>query len=201
MAASYLDEIRSVQPQGPYLLAGWSMGGLIALEAARQLLSASQEVAPVAMLDTYLSLKDFPQQELDEQSVLHRIAPQLNIPIVELKGMPLDRQWERIAELADKAEGIGIAEIRRLAAVCKKHLLALSRYEIRPYSGTVALFTAESGRSRRDSRWKSLLPKLSVEEVPGDHFTMLRDPHVKSLAERLGHFLSGCEGTKERATP
>ena len=70
MAAWYVKEIRDVQPQGPYLLGGWSMGGLIALEAARQLLAAGQAVALVAMFDTYLSLDDFPQHELDEQSVL-----------------------------------------------------------------------------------------------------------------------------------
>ena len=45
MAASYLEEIRAAQPQGPYLLAGWSMGGLIALEAARQLVAAGDPQA------------------------------------------------------------------------------------------------------------------------------------------------------------
>ena len=43
MAAWYVKEIRGVQPQGPYLLGGWSMGGLIALEAARQLNAAGQD--------------------------------------------------------------------------------------------------------------------------------------------------------------
>jgi thioesterase domain-containing protein len=200
MAASYLGEIRSVQRTGPYLLAGWSMGGLIALEAARQLL-AGDEAVLVAMLDTYLSLNDFPQQELDEQSLLHRIAPQFNIPIVEMRGLPLDRQWERIAALAEKAEGVGIAEIRRLAAACKTHLAALARYQIRPYAGEVAHFTAEKGRSKRNVRWKSLFSNLCVESVPGDHFSMLREPHVHVLAERLDKLLSKCEGIKERAAP
>ncbi len=189
MAASYLEEIRSVQPQGPYSLAGWSMGGLIALEAAGQLLAAGQEAALVAMLDTYLSAKDIPKQELDEQSVLHRIAPQLKVPIAELKGLPLDRQWERIGELADSASGIGIAEIRRLAAACKAHLAALARYKPRPCSGPAVLFAAESGRSSRDGRWTKLCPKLCIEPMPGDHFSMLREPNVQVLAERLGRFL------------
>ncbi|MGD0901138.1 MAG: amino acid adenylation domain-containing protein, partial [Thermoguttaceae bacterium] len=48
MAAFYLSEIREVQPHGPYLLAGWSMGGLIALEAANRLRAAGEEVALVA---------------------------------------------------------------------------------------------------------------------------------------------------------
>ena len=52
MAELYLSEIRQVQPHGPYLLAGWSLGGLIALEAAQQLPAAGEEVALVAMFDT-----------------------------------------------------------------------------------------------------------------------------------------------------
>ena len=58
MADCYLREIRQVQPRGPYLLAGWSMGGLIALEAAARLEAAGEDVALVAMLDSYLSDQD-----------------------------------------------------------------------------------------------------------------------------------------------
>jgi amino acid adenylation domain-containing protein len=194
MAAWYIEEMREIQPQGPYLLVGWSMGGLIALDAAQQLLAVGQEVALLAMLDTYLSLKDSREQDWDEQSVLHRIAPQLNIPIGELKNLPLPQQWDRIAELANHASGVGIAEIRRLAAACQAHLLALSRYEPRHYVGPCLLFPAESGRSGRDRRWKALCPELCVEPVPGDHSSMLREPYVRVLAERLGRYMQMCDG-------
>jgi len=146
------------------------------------------------MLDTYLSLKDSREQDWDEQSVLHRIAPQLNIPIGELKNLPLPQQWDRIAELANHASGVGIAEIRRLAAACQAHLLALSRYEPRHYVGPCLLFPAESGRSGRDRRWKALCPELCVEPVPGDHSSMLREPYVRVLAERLGRYMQMCDG-------
>ncbi len=195
MAASYVKEIRDVQPQGPYLLSGWSMGGLIALEAARQLLAAGQEVALVAMLDTYLSLQDFQEQDFDEQSLLQRIAGQLHVPLTALADLPLQQQWERIAELAKNASGIGIAEIRRLAATCKAHLLALSRYEPSPYSGRCVLFPAQSGRAGPDQRWKTLCPKLCIEPVPGDHFSILREPHVQVLAERIDRYLQACDET------
>ena len=166
------------------------MGGLIALEAARQLLAAGQAVALVAMFDTYLSLKDFPEQDMDDQAVLQRIAPQLNVPVAELKGLPLAQQWDKIAELADKASGIGIAEIRRLAAACKAHFRALSRHEPRPYAGRCVLFPAQSSGHHvlmaggLDRRWKDLCPELCIEPAPGDHFSMLREPHVQVLAER-----------------
>ncbi|WP_293128195.1 non-ribosomal peptide synthetase [Microcoleus sp. bin38.metabat.b11b12b14.051] len=52
MAADYIAALRTVQPQGPYFLGGWSFGGLVAFEMAQQLLAAGEEVALLAVLDT-----------------------------------------------------------------------------------------------------------------------------------------------------
>ncbi len=191
MAASYLREIRGVQSRGPYLLAGWSMGGLIALEAAQQLAAAGEEVSLLAMLDTYLSMPAFEKLDLNEQSVIRWIAPQLNLSTRELKKLSLEQQWERIAEQANLAEGIEVAAIRRMAAVCKAHLAACAHYQPQPYQGAAVLFPAEVGRGRLERRWKSLCPRLRVEQpVPGNHYSMLRKPHVDVLAERLGRYLA-----------
>jgi thioesterase domain-containing protein len=189
MAAQYVCEIRQCQPQGPYLLAGWSMGGLLALEAARQLTAAGEAPALVAMFDTYLSLGDLPQHEPDEQSPLAQIASQLNVAVAELKDLPLARQWERIAELAENQSGEGIAEIRRLAAVCRAQLAAVASFQLQPYDGPAVLFASERGHSEADRHWPEFCRKLRVEKVSGDHFSMLREPHVRALAERLGSLL------------
>lgn len=73
MAAYYLDEIRTVQPQGPYLLSGQSSGGLVAFEAARQLHAQGEEVALLALIDSYA-----PPPRAHES---HHIAP--TIPITK----------------------------------------------------------------------------------------------------------------------
>ncbi|MEG4318292.1 MULTISPECIES: amino acid adenylation domain-containing protein [unclassified Microcoleus] len=52
MAADYIAALRTVQPQGPYFLGGWSFGGLVAFEMAQQLLGAGEEVAMLAVIDT-----------------------------------------------------------------------------------------------------------------------------------------------------
>jgi thioesterase domain-containing protein len=77
-----------------------------------------------------------------------------------------------------------------LAAVCKAHLLACSRYRGKRYEGAAVLFLAEAGRSRPERRWKSFCPRLRVESVPGDHYSMLRKPNVNLLAERLERYLA-----------
>ncbi len=52
MAALYLDEVRRVQPEGPYHLGGWSLGGIVAFEMARRLVERGERVATLALLDT-----------------------------------------------------------------------------------------------------------------------------------------------------
>jgi len=185
MASLYVSELREVQPEGPYALCGWSMGGLIALEMAQQLAALGQSTALLAMLDSYLSTTEYENLELDERSVLRWIAPHLGLALADLKGLPLDQQWERIAEKANLAQGIGVAEIRRLAAVCRAHLAAAARYRPRPYGGRVVLFRAGRASGALDGRWRSLCPALEIERIPGDHYSILRPPDVNALAERL----------------
>ena len=52
MAAYYIEQIRTVQPEGPYLLGGLCVGGFLAFEMARQLQNQGQTIAMVALLDT-----------------------------------------------------------------------------------------------------------------------------------------------------
>ena len=53
LAARHLEAVRSVQPEGPYLLGGWSFGGRVAFEMARQLEAAGQAVEPLVLIDAH----------------------------------------------------------------------------------------------------------------------------------------------------
>ncbi|MEN6405045.1 MAG: amino acid adenylation domain-containing protein [Thermoguttaceae bacterium] len=185
MAECYVDEIRGVQPHGPYLLSGWSLGGLIALETAHRLKVAGEDVSLLAMFDTHLSMADYEKLDLDEASIIRWIAPYLNLSLPKLKAMTLEQQWEEIARQANLTEGFGVTEIRRLAQVCRAHLTAAANYRPQPYLGRVVLFQAEEPRGRLDRRWRTLCPSLRVESTPGNHYSMLRKPDVTSLVERL----------------
>jgi len=189
MAALYRKEIQSVQAQGPYLLAGWSLGGLIAWETAQQLTRAGERVALLALLDTHLSTADFENRQFDDPAALHWLAPHLNLSIAELKKLPLERQWERIAEQAQSARGIDMPDIQRLAAVCRAQLVAAGRYCPQAYAGPAVLFQAGSRRGFSKRQWRLLCPALQVEVVPGDHYSMLQQPQVAVLAERLDVYL------------
>jgi len=200
MASYYLDEIRSEQPHGPYLLAGWSMGGLIALEMTRRLAALGEQVLLVAMLDTYLTVSNRTLDEIGDGAVMETVASRLNIPMRDIQRLPPDRRWDYVADKARDGHGIGVAAIRRLAETCQAHLTACKKHKARPYHGPAVLLRASEPRRRRDEPWAPVCPQLQVEQVPGDHFTMLQDAHVQVLAERLGHYLRSSDETTDNIT-
>jgi thioesterase domain-containing protein len=65
MAADYIKEIRTVQPEGPYLLAGYSSGGVVAFEMAQQLQAQGQQVELLALIDSYCPVYFNPQSFSD----------------------------------------------------------------------------------------------------------------------------------------
>jgi thioesterase domain-containing protein len=191
MATCYLEEMRGVQQRGPYLLAGWSMGGLIAMELVRRLEELGQRVAMLILFDTHLSDAQRSVCALDDASVMNWIAPHVEIPPDQLRALPQKQQWEVIAEQASRSEGIDAVEVCRLANVCKSHWAAISRHEPKPYRGESVLFQAAIPDLKLEGQWKSLCPRFHAEQTPGDHYSMLRPPNVDALAKRVGFHLSG----------
>jgi thioesterase domain-containing protein len=110
--------------------------------------------------------------------------------------MPIDQQWAFIEEKAQREAGVPLADLRRLANVCKAHLTAIWRFRPQPYVGPAVLLRATQPRRRLDRRWKTVCPQLQVERAPGNHFTMLRTPYMETLAERLNRILdeAGVDG-------
>jgi thioesterase domain-containing protein len=190
MAAFYRGQLHRVQPTGPYLLAGWSMGGLVALEMAQQLRAANQEISLLAMFDTYLAVPDAIEFDPGDHSRMWWIASKLSLPASELEDRPLAEQWTRIAARAQQTAGDGALEIYRLAVTCAAHLRAIERYQLRPYPGCVVLFQAGARRIDPGGEWHSFFPRLRVEVVPGNHYTIFQRPQVDFLAGRLSRYLA-----------
>ena len=193
MASCYVEEIREFQPDGPYLISGWSLGGLIALEVARKLEEAGARVPLLVMYDTYLRVSNRDVPEMSDASLMLRIAPQLRIPLGQLQAISPQQQWDLIAERAVQSAGVGIEEIRRLADTCRAHMAAVARFQPTTYTGAVMLFRADQARQDLDPRWTEICPRLRVAKVPGDHYTMLQKPNVDVLAARLDAELAAAE--------
>jgi amino acid adenylation domain-containing protein len=166
LARSYLDAVRRAVPKGPYLLGGWSFGGLVAAEMARALRHAGEEVSLLALLDSHA--RSDPHPDANELATL--TAWELG------DGQSWPQQY--------------FATVERIVYA---HLSAAGRWTPKPYDGRAILFAAHRRGVVRDATlgWGPLMPRLSVIEVEADHFSLLREPAVDQVAEKLRAALAG----------
>ena len=201
MAAHYLGALREVQPEGPYRLAGWSMGGVVAYEMARQLAEGGERVELLALIDAASPDRWAGEPEPDETEMVALFAADLarlhgvGIPDVDLSGLGEEGALELVLDLGRKAgllpPGVELAELRRLFERFRANRRALSSYEPLPLAGDagdtgeigeIAIFRAAGHDVSGWSRW--VKGRLQVFDLPGDHYTLLRD-EVETLAARL----------------
>ncbi|HTG36439.1 MAG TPA: non-ribosomal peptide synthase/polyketide synthase [Thermoanaerobaculia bacterium] len=194
MAAVYVNALLSFQPQGPYLLAGSSLGGLIAFEMARKLRSLQREVAFLALLDAPDPAR-FARQQGDaegdaELSILQHVAQ--GAPGVSLGDLRALAPEERLRLILDHgrragtlAGSFGLPELRRLVRVVHANRQAVRAYEPQPFDTSLFYIRAEEGLGD-DAVWAGLaLGGAEVHEAPGNHLSMHFPPHAETLAARL----------------
>ncbi|MFG6662127.1 beta-ketoacyl synthase N-terminal-like domain-containing protein [Sulfitobacter sp. 916] len=203
-AADYIAEIRALQPQGPYLLAGYSGGGITAYEMAQQLKAAGQEVAVLAMLDTPLPVR--PSLSKIDKAHIKLAELRRKGPVYLLEWARNRWAWERERrrapqETSGEGEGVSFNSLRIQAAF----LRAVGRYETPQWDGPMTLFrppldrhwavsdgqyvTAEKEYVYEDNQWRQYAPRLQVIEVPGDHVSMVLAPNVTVLAQELAEVI------------
>jgi acyl transferase domain-containing protein/thioesterase domain-containing protein/acyl carrier protein len=199
-ATDYIAEMRQVQPHGPYLLGGFSGGGITAYEIARQLEQAGETVSLLVMLDTPLPVGT-PLKRIDKAI----------IKLAELRkgGVAFLWNWakQRIRWELDRL-GNGPAEpdtprTHQLnnEAIQAAFLRSLPLYQVHQWNGTAMLFrppldrqwqvtggrwvSAEREYLDADNGWTRYMPKLRVLEVPGNHDSMVLEPNVRVMATLL----------------
>ncbi len=196
MAAHYITELREIQPVGPYFIGGRSLGGTIAFEMARQLRAAGQEIALLALLDTY-------------PSKTVRLAERLASHATNLKRLSLKEKFKYVLDstrfvprqvksrvwrtIYDSLQKRGRTLPRALHSMMEFNSLAAHRYVPQAYDGKVNLFWASSDLRASDDSvkgWRALaLGGIEVQEIPGNHFDIIKEPHVGVLASKLNDCL------------
>ncbi len=196
MAAYYIQAMRTVQPKGPYLLGGWSMGGVVAFEMAQQLHAQGELVALLAMFDGRIPTPGviFPEQDLEAISLVERYFGISFGPMESLTELPEDHQLAFILEQA-KISGLVPAELdafqaRRFVALLRSDLRATQNYQLHVYAGRITFFkaneTLENPSSDPTMGWGDWARGgVEVHIVPGNHANMIYEPHVEVLARKL----------------
>ena len=205
MARDYLQEVRSVQPRGPYFLGGFSGGGIAAFEMAQQLRADGEEVGLLVFLDTVTAFNS-PLRPIERA--------QIQLDNLRDRGPGYIKKWavnrvmwerEKRRRLSDE---FAVAPDGALhsTAIEAAFYRALGRYDTEYYDGVITLYRPalsplhvfgpdrQINIDRRfifhDNGWGPFCRQIVVTEVPGDHTGMVLEPNVRVLA---GHMRSALE--------
>jgi acyl transferase domain-containing protein/thioesterase domain-containing protein len=188
LASHYIQEMRSLQPDGPYFLMGLSLGGAIAYEMAQQLISQNQKVELLIMFDTPLISSDISYYPIP-QRILNRFLMLIDyiwrlgwlevtnrIKVrVKIKLRPIISKWFPKVNIPKPL--VSISDIQE--------------YLPKPYSGYVLLFKATHSYpdfriNFLEEKWKQLVQGgIDVCEIFGSHNSILEKPHAKTIAEKI----------------
>ncbi|MET9323080.1 amino acid adenylation domain-containing protein [Streptomyces sp. NPDC003038] len=197
MAADYVEQLRSVQPEGPYHLLGWSWGGRIAHEVAVRLRDHGQEVALLAVMDAHPAASEGAQAGEEEfvsyilyelgldQSVLGQDQP----PTFDrLRDVLADSGSPLAAVVADSGSALSSldeATLRALFEVYRNTAGIGSEPPEAPFDGDLLLFTAslEPGAAGLVDRWRPYVGKrIENHEIECAHLDMADPEPLSKIA-------------------
>ena len=208
LAALYVDAVREARPSGPYLLGGWSMGGVVAYEMARLLRAEGCEVARVVLLDApppRLGRIESPvaadgkTEEYDAARIAANFVRDLTggravVDPQELRGPDDDARLERVLEICRAAgvlpPGAGRDRLIELLETFERNSRAVRAYDPSPYGGRIDWLRAQrTAELLPDDGWKNLAADARIVHLPGDHYSLLARPDVERLAEEVARLL------------
>jgi thioesterase domain-containing protein/acyl carrier protein len=200
VAAEYLTLIRSVQRRGPYLLGGYSYGGIVAYEMAHQLLQLGEDVALLVLFDT-----ENPNVPAREYSLGERIAVNWrssqsgNVAgkLLQLGGRFSSGLIQRLRTESETAsarkllkQGVRADDERlRYVQIREANLEALEAYRATELDATMLLFRSDEISDKfdlsEDYDWTPMVRRLLIERVPGKHLDIFDEPNVSIMADKL----------------
>ena len=203
IATLYIKEIRSVQASGPYYLGGYSFGGILAMEMARQLRAEGEKVALLTLFDAINPVKPPRRYTLKERIAL-RSRVIAGKSLWQKLAYVFDRGFRKLAviilvmryrinrlayKIFSKRKEM-VASHYRTMRVQEAHIQALGDYRPSLYHGKLTLIRAENPNDgfEFDSElgWGGLAADgIEVHDVPGEHETIFHEPHVQILAATM----------------
>jgi thioesterase domain-containing protein len=184
--------MRTVQPQGPYRLLGWSFGGNVAAEIAHQLESAGDNVDILILLDTSLATQGEPPAELDEGQLLLYAAKNLGI---DIEGVPIDQAKQHFlgAMLGQGLIPLGtdLPILERIVAAMQRSISMMHRQEISLIEAPILYVRASDNTLQCLEASLSAVTSGSViiEQVSETHGKMCSDESSPKLADHINNFM------------
>ena len=218
-AAEYVPLIKAIQPEGPYVFVGWSLGGILAYEVARQMEEEGIEVAYVGLLDTVMpgtkipDTKDEVRKRWERYAAFAKKTYNVDYPIPYDKLVDSDDEGQiRIITDLVKLSGAkipgGIIEHQRTSWLDNR---AIQTAELKEYGGHVTLYLAdkyhddaialEPAYATREEHggWGPVVKDLEIVYVGGDHLAVVDEPYIGKIAAHLSKTLENIESARTGA--
>jgi amino acid adenylation domain-containing protein len=196
LAAYYIQQIQAIQPQGPYYLVGMSYGGSVAYEMARQMAQMGLAVGLVGLLDTYGPQSSALPSRERLSAHWRSLKQQKRAYLHDQVKRRLDRLRVRYARIMRQL-GRPVSYELRYKIILSDNLKAAAAYRPQVYGGRLALFRATDAIFYPQSYleaglgWRDLVGSLDIYDVPGDHMTMVEEPHAAVLAQQMQQAMLG----------
>jgi len=209
IASSYVKAIREVQPEGPYLLGGWSFGGLAAFEMAQQLRKQGQQTDLLVIIDAPAPARQLRRfASADTAQILSILAMEM----ASGEGIDPRALVEDLRRLSDRGRQVkhvvdyirahndslvippyADRYLQRCLELFESRIESGKHYAPQVYCGPITLLRAEERVLEAEGEvidatlgWQALSAEpVKVFVVPGNHATLIREPHVNSLAGQL----------------
>ncbi|MFD9430910.1 beta-ketoacyl synthase N-terminal-like domain-containing protein [Streptomyces sp. NPDC060002] len=216
-ARRYAEAIIAAHPDGPCLLGGWSFGGFLAQETARQLTAAGRAVPLVVLID---SVRPLPRPGRTQADRVRAHLTGFARHVADTYGVRMGLPYDELVAMDDDRERIDLV-LRTLRGAVEVPAAALEHQRAsyldlrvgeahRPgrHDGRVILYratepaphTVRDPAYERDDEtlgWDEVCPRLTVVPVPGHHLSLLDPPHVDVIAAHLRQVLATPSGAAE----
>ncbi|MFD4443269.1 polyketide synthase Pks13 [Nocardia sp. NPDC058519] len=219
-ARQYLPELRKIQGEGPYVLYGWSLGAVLAIQVGQMLRSEGADVRYVGLIDLAMTVEDednSPEERVRRLERYQAFAKKTyNVPaeldrdqIEELAAASDAEQFSMISDLI-KLSGAkipgGVLEHQRTSWIEQRAL-----QQVRPsqYNGDVVLYLADRYHDgaielepryadrRPDGGWAEYVPNLEIVHIPGDHLQIVDEPRIGQIGADLAAKLAAISAKGE----
>ncbi len=203
IAKVYLEDIRKIQPEGPYLLGGYSFGGLVAYEMAQQLRAAGVETSKLLLFDTPnplspvrpFTLPERIKAQWDSQGDGGGIRKLAGLGKRVASGLIFRIRFELENRMAARSSAASGEHLRHIQSRLQ-HDALYDAYQPQPYGGPTCLFIAREGGGDKfayeeNLGWNGWLSgEFQVIDVPGSHLEIFREPNLEHLLESARSHLS-----------
>ncbi|RZB19947.1 non-ribosomal peptide synthetase [Streptomyces sp. F001] len=205
MAADYVEQLRSVQPSGPYHIVGWSFGGLVAFEMATQLQEQGEEIALLALLDAFPAAAEDGDEAVpaDEDSMLRMIAANAGYDPNTISTVGADEQLTPTA-LSEFFQQVGAVmanltadDLRTFAHTLRHNAGIGAAFTPGVFRGDLLLLTAALGRDGAQTvpdkgrqAWTAhVTGRIDEHRVPCRHDDMLMPHILEVVGKAVSHAL------------